>query len=61
MAEKDVEALMALIKYCEEEAVRLASPAVVSHCLRMAAEELTNSVANRASTATTTDELFTKH
>jgi hypothetical protein len=44
MAEKDVEALALFIKYCEEEAMRLASPAIIIECLRMASEELTKSV-----------------
>ena len=41
--EKDVEALVLLIKYSEEEAMRLSLPAVVIECLRMAREELTKS------------------
>jgi hypothetical protein len=43
--EKDVGALVLLIKYSEEEAVRLGLPAVIIECLRMAGEELTKSVA----------------
>jgi hypothetical protein len=42
--EKDVEALVLLIKYCEEEAVRLGLPPAVIECLRIASKELTNSV-----------------
>lgn len=45
MPEKDVEALVLLIRYSEEEAVRLGLPAVVIECLRMASEELTKSIA----------------
>jgi hypothetical protein len=43
--EKDVEALILLIRYSEEEAMRLGLPAVVIECLRMAGEELTKSTA----------------
>lgn len=60
MAEKDAEALVLLIKYCEEEAARLGSPAVVIHCLRMAGEELINSAAT-GSTTVTTDDHCTRH
>lgn len=60
MAEKDVEALALLIKYCEEEAVSLGSPVVIIHCLRMASEELKNSVAT-PSTMVTTDDHCTRH
>jgi hypothetical protein len=60
MVEKDVEALAAFIKYCEEEALRLAVPVVVIHCLRMASEEFAKSAAARPATVTTI-EACTKH
>jgi hypothetical protein len=60
MAEEDIGALTALIKYCEEEALRLAVPAVVIHCLRMAGEELAESAAARPQTAMSS-HLRTKH
>ena len=60
MAEKDVEALAVLIKYCEEEALRLGVPAVVIHCLQMAGEELAESASTRAPTITPSD-ICTKH
>jgi len=40
----DVVALARLIRYSEEEAVRLGVPGVVVECLRMAAIELTNTI-----------------
>jgi hypothetical protein len=60
MAEKDLEALVLIIKYCEEEAIRLGLPAVGIHCLRMAREELTKSVVVPLPTVTT-NYLSTKH
>jgi hypothetical protein len=60
MAEKDVEALALFIKYCEEEAVRLRSSAVVIHCLRMVGEELAKSVTTPL-TMVTADDLCTRH
>jgi hypothetical protein len=59
MAEQDVEALALFIKYCEEEADRLALPATVVRFLTMAGEELTKSVAARSSTVI--DDSYTKH
>jgi hypothetical protein len=40
----DVVALARLIRYAEEEAVRLRVPGVVIECLRMAGIELTNTI-----------------
>ncbi|HMA72208.1 MAG TPA: hypothetical protein VKP67_12060 [Xanthobacteraceae bacterium] len=40
----DVVALARLIRYSEEEAVRLGVPGVVIECLRMAGIELTNTI-----------------
>jgi hypothetical protein len=60
MANKDVEALVLLIKYCEEETVRLASPTIVIHCLRIASEELAKSVATGPITVTA-DDRYTRH
>ena len=40
----DVVALARLIRYSEEEAVRLGVPVVVVECLRMASIELTNTI-----------------
>jgi hypothetical protein len=40
----DVIALARLIRYSEEEAVRLGVPGVVVECLRMAGIELTNTI-----------------
>jgi len=40
----DVVALARLIRYSEEEAVRLGVPVVVVECLRMANIELTNTI-----------------
>jgi len=44
MDKEDAESLALLIKYCEDEAVRLAMPAVVIHCLRLANDELVESI-----------------
>ena len=44
MPDADVEALVLLIKYSEQEAVRLRLSPVVVHCLRMAGEELNSTV-----------------
>jgi hypothetical protein len=60
MAENDVEALALFIKYCEEEAVRLGSTAVVIHCLRMVREELARSVPTGLTTVTA-DDRCTRH
>jgi hypothetical protein len=60
MAEKDLEALVLIIKYCEEEAIRLGLPAVGIHCLQIARGELTKSVAAPAPTVTT-NYVSTKH
>jgi hypothetical protein len=57
MAERDVASLALLIKYSEEEAVRLALPPIIIHCLRMANEELSKTVAPTAAT----DDVHTKH
>jgi len=40
----DVVALARLIRYSEEEALRLGVPGVVVECLRMAGIELTNTI-----------------
>jgi hypothetical protein len=40
----DVVALARLIRYSEEEALRLGVPGVVIECLRMAGIELTNTI-----------------
>jgi hypothetical protein len=40
----DVVALARLIRYSEEEALRLGAPGVVVECLRMAGIELTNTI-----------------
>lgn len=40
----DVIALVRLIRYSEEEALRLGVPGVVVECLRMAGIELTNTI-----------------
>jgi hypothetical protein len=40
----DVIALARLIRYSEEEALRLGAPGVVVECLRMAGIELTNTI-----------------
>jgi hypothetical protein len=40
----DVVALSRLIRYSEEEALRLGVPGVVIECLRMAGIELTNTI-----------------
>jgi hypothetical protein len=40
----DVVALARLIRYSEEEALRLGLPGVVVECLRMAAIEVTNTI-----------------
>ena len=40
----DVAALARLIRYSEEEALRLGVPGVVVECLRMAGIELTNTI-----------------
>jgi hypothetical protein len=40
----DVVALARLIRYSEEEALRLGVPGVVVECLRMAGIELTNAI-----------------
>ena len=50
MPDTDVEALVLLIEYSEQEAVRLRLSPVVVHCLRMASEEL-NSTARAHGTA----------
>lgn len=42
----DVVALARLIRYSEEEALRLGVPGVVVECLRMAGIELTNTIDN---------------
>jgi hypothetical protein len=56
---KDFEALALLIKYCEDEAVRLGVSPVIIHCLRMVNAELTKSVPNQPSTQP--EDLYTKH
>ena len=46
----DVVALARLIRYSEEEALRLGVSGVVVECLRMAGIELTNTIETRNST-----------
>jgi hypothetical protein len=48
----DMVALARLIRYSEEEAVRLGVPGVVVECLRMAAIELTNTIKKGSSGGT---------
>jgi hypothetical protein len=60
MAEKDVETLALFIKYCEEEAVRLRSPAIVINGLRLVREELAKSVSTPL-TMITVDDRCTRH
>jgi hypothetical protein len=45
----DVVALARLIRYSEEEALRLGVPGVVVECLRMAGIELTNTITKGSS------------
>jgi hypothetical protein len=45
----DVEALARLIRYSEEEALRLGVSGVVVECLRMAGIELTNTIGKGSS------------
>jgi preprotein translocase subunit Sec61beta len=45
MRKQGVETLVLLIKYSEEEAMRLRLSPVVAYCLRMVSEELTKSAA----------------
>jgi hypothetical protein len=45
----DVEALARLIRYSEEEALRLGVSGVVVECLRMAGIELTNTIGKESS------------
>jgi hypothetical protein len=45
----DVVALARLIRYSEEEALRLGVPGVVVECLRMAGIELTNTIEDGSS------------
>jgi hypothetical protein len=47
----EVAALARLIRYSEEEAVRLGVSGVVVECLRMAGIELTNTIENGSSAA----------
>jgi len=47
----DVEALARLIRYSEEEALRLGVSGVVVECLRMAGIELTNTIEKGSSAA----------
>jgi hypothetical protein len=48
-AKADIAALARLIRYSEEEAVRLGVSGVVIECLRMAGIELTNAIAKGSS------------
>jgi hypothetical protein len=52
----DVVALARLIRYSEEEALRLGVPGVVIECLRMAGIELTNTIGDGSSGASEHDE-----
>jgi hypothetical protein len=56
---KDFKAFALLVKYCEDEAVRLAASPVIIHCLRMVNVELTNSTLNQLSMLP--PDLYTKH
>jgi hypothetical protein len=49
MMKADVEALARLIRYSEEEALRLGVSGVVVECLRMAGIELTNTIGKESS------------
>ncbi len=51
----DVVALARLIRYSEEEALRLGVSGVVVECLRMAGIELTNTIETGSSTGSSPD------
>ncbi len=51
MSESDVEALLLLIKYSEEEAIRLALSSTIINHLRMAKAELAKSMVDTPATA----------